>query len=83
VRAFRPSPGALARLAGDPVKIWRARVVGGAGAPGTVLDAGEVLRIACGSEALAIDELQPAGGRRMSVGEFLRGRRIAPGTRLE
>ena len=83
VRAFRPSPGALARLGGDPLKIWRARVVDGAGAAGTVLDAGEVLRIACGSGALAIEELQPAGGRRMSVGEFLRARRVAPGTRLE
>jgi methionyl-tRNA formyltransferase len=83
VRAFRPSPGALARLGGDPAKIWRARVVDGAGAAGTVLDAGEALHIACGSGALAIDELQPASGRRMSVGEFLRGRRIAPGTRLE
>jgi methionyl-tRNA formyltransferase len=83
VRAFRPSPGALARLNGEPVKIWRARVVGATGAPGTVLDAGEALHVACGSGALAIDELQAAGGRRMSAGEFLRGRRIAPGTRLE
>jgi methionyl-tRNA formyltransferase len=83
VRAFRPSPGALARLGADPVKIWRARVVDGAGAAGTVLNTGEALHIACGSGALAIDELQPASGRRMSAGEFLRGRRIAPGTRLE
>jgi methionyl-tRNA formyltransferase len=40
------------------------------------------LRIACGVGALAIEELQPAGGRRMNVAEFLRGRRIAAGTRL-
>jgi methionyl-tRNA formyltransferase len=83
VRAFRPSPGSLARLASEPVKIWRARVVPANGAAGTVLDAGAALHIACGIGALAIDELQPAGGRRMSVAEFLRGRRIAPGTRLE
>ena len=83
VRAFRPSPGALTRLGREPVKIWRVRVVGGTGAPGTVLDADAALHIACGSGALAIDELQPASGRRMSAGEFLRGRRIAPGTRLE
>jgi methionyl-tRNA formyltransferase len=83
VRAFRPSPGALARLDGEPVKVWRARVMGGAGAPGTVLDAGAALHIACGSGVLAIDELQPASGRRMSVGDFMRGRRIEPGTRLE
>jgi methionyl-tRNA formyltransferase len=57
--------------------------MGGAGAPGTVLDAGAALHIACGSGVLAIDELQPASGRRMSVGDFMRGRRIEPGTRLE
>jgi methionyl-tRNA formyltransferase len=83
VRAYRPSPVAMARLGGEPVKIWRARVVSGSGAAGSVLDAGEALHIACGSDVLALDELQPAGGRRMSVAEFLRGRRIAPGTRLE
>ena len=83
VRAFRPSPGALARLDGETVKIWRARAVDGTGAAGSVLDASEALHIACGSGALVIDELQPASGRRMSVGEFLRGRRIAPGARLE
>jgi len=83
VRAFRPSPGAMARLGSEPVKVWRARIVAGAAAAGTVLDAGAALHIACGTGALAIDELQPAGGRRMSVAEFLRGRRIAPGMRLE
>jgi hypothetical protein len=33
-------------------------------------------------DALAIDELQPAGGRRMSAADFTRGRRLPPGTRL-
>ena len=83
VRAFRPSPGALARLAGEPIKIWRARAVAGDGPPGTLLESGHALRVACGSGALAIDELQPAGGRRMPVDEFLRGHPVKPGTRLE
>jgi methionyl-tRNA formyltransferase len=82
VRAFRPSPGAQMQVAEQPTKVWRARVAPGEGAPGTVLEADEVLLVACGGDALAITELQPAGGRRMSVAEFLRGRRIAPGTRL-
>jgi len=76
VRAFRPAPGAVARLGDDPIKIWRARVVHATGEPGHVLEQGEALVVACGHEALAIDELQPAGGRRMSVAEFLRGRRL-------
>jgi methionyl-tRNA formyltransferase len=83
VRAFRPAPGALIHLAGEPVKVWRARVVAGDGAPGAVLRCNDTLQVACGSGALALEELQPAGGRRMSSAEFLRGRRLAPGTRLE
>jgi len=82
VRAFRPAPGAQARLGGEAIKIWRARVAQGAGEPGIVLDARDELRVACGHDALAVDELQAPGGRRMSASAFLRGRRLAPGTRL-
>jgi methionyl-tRNA formyltransferase len=83
VRAFRPTPGAQTQIADQPTKIWRARVAPGEGTPGMVLEADAGLLVACGGgDALAITELQPAGGRRMSVAEFLRGRRIAPGTRL-
>jgi len=82
VRAFRPAPGAAAHFQGKPLKIWRARVESGDGAPGTIIDAGR-LQVACGSGALAIEELQPAGGRRMPATEFLRGHRIERGTRFE
>ena len=82
VRAFRPAPGAQARLGGEAMKIWRARVAQGAGEPGTVLEARDALRVACGRDVLAVDELQVPGGRRMDAAAFLRGRRIAPGTRL-
>ena len=83
VRAFRPSPGAFTRLAGEQIKIWRSRMVPGADAPGTVLCSDDALRVACGDGALALEELQPAGGRRMTAAEFLRGRRLAPGAKLE
>jgi methionyl-tRNA formyltransferase len=83
VRAFRPTPGATIRLAADPLKVWRARVVPGQGEPGAVLAQGDALTIACGKDALAIEELQPAGGRRMSAAEFNRGRRLPRGTRLQ
>jgi len=80
VRAFRPAPGATARLGDEPLKIWRARAVAGTGEPGSVLGP---LTVACGSDALAIDELQPAGGRRMSAADFLRGRHLPPAARLK
>ena len=83
VRAFRPAPGAFTRFAGEPIKVWRARVVSGAGAPGSVLTSEDALCVACGAGALRLEELQPAGGRRMTAAEFLRGRRLAPGTKLE
>lgn len=83
VRAFRPSPGALARLGDEPLKIWRARVVPGSGEPGAVAVGAAELIVACGTDALAIEELQPAGGRRMSVGDFVRGRRLPSSTRLQ
>jgi methionyl-tRNA formyltransferase len=83
VRAFRPTPGANARFSGGALKVWRARVVAGRGAPGAVLEFARALHVACGEEALALEELQPAGGRRMPVADFLRGHRIARGARFE
>jgi len=83
VRAFRPAPGASARLGGEALKIWRSRVIAGGGAPGSVLESRNALHVACGNQALALEELQPAGGRRMTVAEFLRGRRIGRDARFE
>lgn len=82
VRAFRPAPGAYAVLDGEPVKIWRARVVEGEGAPGSAVEVQEELVIACGQQALAVAELQRAGGRRLGAREFLRGHRLPPGARF-
>jgi methionyl-tRNA formyltransferase len=83
VRAFRPAPGAAGRLEGETLKLWRARLVSGSGSAGMVLRTDQGLEVACGSGALAIDEVQAAGGRRMAASEFLRGRAVAPGTRFE
>lgn len=83
VRAFRPGLGAATTLAGEPLKVWRASVVAGRAMPGTLVSAGEALVVACGEDALAISELQRAGGRRLGAAEFARGRTLAPGARLE
>jgi methionyl-tRNA formyltransferase len=83
LRAFRPAPGAFTHLGGEPIKLWRSRVVAGSGAPGSVLRSDNALHVACGSGALALEELQPAGGRRMSAAEFLRGRHLRPGAGFE
>jgi methionyl-tRNA formyltransferase len=82
VRAFRPAPGAYGLLGGEPLKIWRAHVVERSGLPGALEVDGDKLIVCCGEGALAISEVQRAGGRRLSATEFLRGRTFAPGTRL-
>jgi methionyl-tRNA formyltransferase len=82
VRAFRPTPGAFALRDGEPLKIWRSRVVNGSGQPGSVLDVQEDIVIACGERALAVTELQRSGGRRQPAAEYLRGHALAAGARF-
>lgn len=86
VRAFRPFPGAGTSVAGGEIKIWRVRIVPqlqGA-EPGTIVHAGaDGIRVACGSAAVDILELQKAGGKRVSVADFLRGNPLAVGARLD
>jgi methionyl-tRNA formyltransferase len=82
VRAFRPAPGAVTALGGDALKVWRTRVVEGRGEPGSLIAAQDELVVACGERALAIKELQRAGGRALSAAEFLRGHPLPDGARF-
>jgi methionyl-tRNA formyltransferase len=82
VRAFRPAPGAVTSLDGEPLKIWRASVLDGQASPGSIAIEGGALVVGCSSGRLKIEELQKAGGRRMPAGEFVRGFTIRPGARL-
>jgi methionyl-tRNA formyltransferase len=91
VRAFDPFPGAQAVLAGETIKLWSARVhpTGTASAlgevlPGQVLAAGaQGICVQTGDGVLQITELQRPGGKRLPVGEFLRGHRIEAGQVFE
>jgi len=83
VRAYNPAPGAWTLLDGEKLKIWKAQRCEGSGEPGEVIRAeGDHLIVACGNEALAINELQPAGSKRMTAAAFLAGRPLATGTRF-
>jgi len=79
-RGLSPFPGAWCEIGGARVKLLRTTKGDGSGAAGTVLD--DQLTIACGDGAIRILELQPAGKRAMTADEYLRGARVAPGTRL-
>tara|TARA_R110002072_G_scaffold65824_9_gene162492 strand:+ start:1327 stop:2238 length:912 start_codon:yes stop_codon:yes gene_type:complete len=82
IRALAPFPGAWFELEDERIKLLLAEVVDTdeACVPGEVLDTD--LAIACGSGAIRPLRLQRAGKPAMDRGEFLRGRAVAPGTRL-
>ena len=82
VRAFRPAPGAFAMLEGEPVKIWRAVALAQDAEPGSLRVEDEKLVAGCGEGALAVLELQRAGGRRLGAADFLRGRALGRGARF-
>lgn len=87
IRALTPWPGAFTDVPSQPqphlLKIWRAEVAEGRGAPGDVLEAGKPgLVIACGTGTLRLQEVQREGGRRMSAADFLAGHPLKPGSKL-
>ena len=84
LRAFNPFPGAQARLGGLTVKLWKASVVDATGEIGQVLavDRNKIV-VACGNGALAISELQKAGGKRLPVQQFLAGHSLKVGDRFD
>lgn len=84
IRAFDPVPGAWTTLDGNSVKLFGAHPAAGSGVPGAVLQAGQELLVAAGDDrAVTIGEVQPAGKRRIPAGDWVRGRGIAVGQRLE
>ncbi|WP_415033015.1 methionyl-tRNA formyltransferase [Azonexus sp.] len=83
IRAFNPFPGAQSTLAGQRIKIWAAHTHPAQGPSGTLLAVErERLIVACGDAALALTEVQKAGGKRLPVREFLAGNPLQVGDRL-
>jgi methionyl-tRNA formyltransferase len=82
IRGLSSFPGAWCEIAGEGgrIKVLRTTRGEGGGAPGTVLD--DQLTVACADGAVRIVELQRAGRQAMKADEFLRGTRVAAGTRL-
>lgn len=93
IRSVDPRPGAVTTAVAGPVKLFCAQLLadshpasGGRGTsapPGTVLaidDDG--MAVACGSGAIRIAQVQPAGRPLMSAADWARGRGIGAGDRL-
>jgi methionyl-tRNA formyltransferase len=76
VRAYHPWPGCYTIWQGEIMKIHRAHAeMAGSAKPGTCLVVDGKPAWGTGDGVLVMDELQPAGKRRMSGEEFLRGNR--------
>jgi methionyl-tRNA formyltransferase len=89
-RAFAPWPGLFTIRRNTRVKLSRLSPIAlepsvreGAEecSPGTVLEAGSRLVVACGEGAVAIGALQVEGRRALPTVEFVRGERVQPGER--
>ena len=77
VRAYQPWPGAALETAEGRVLVWRAHVEPSdpGDRAGRLVRAGrDGLAVATPDGRLVLEEVQPAGGRRMSGSELLRGR---------
>ncbi len=84
ISGVTPWPGAYTTLEGKLLKLFRVRTGTGSGIPGTILAADRNgLEVACAGGSVIIGELQLEGKRRLSVGDFLAGCRLLPGTVLE
>lgn len=84
VRGMDPWPSAFTARGELGMKLYEASPSKrGSGAPGTVLvvDA-HGMHVACGSGAVCIGAVQPAGKRRMTPEAYASGRPFAPGERL-
>lgn len=87
-RGFTPWPGIHTYLGDKAIKLITAQPLDQApppvAEPGTIIDvsAGYV-DVACGEGILRLLEVQPAGGKLMSAGDFARGCRLQPGDRLQ
>lgn len=88
IRAFVAWPGCFCEAPSrsgemQRIKILRARVEEGRGAPGEVLDAsGDGPLIATGEKALRLLDIQPAGKKAMDGAAYLRGHPLTPGSFL-
>lgn len=76
VRALQPWPGTFLEASTGRLAVHAAHVEGGAAddAPGALVAHGDGLALATADGRLVLDEVQPAGGRRMSGSALRRGR---------
>ena len=87
VRALDPAPGALTRLDGETIKIFKAQAQPSRQSealktlvPGQIIEVDkQAIRVVCGDGILSLTVLQRPGARRLDAREFLNGKRVVVG----
>lgn len=85
IRAYDPAPGAYTPYQGTDVKFFGAKPtllstpITPAPAPGQVIATGESFVVACGTGAVTITDVQPAGKKRMTTSQWYSGRGVTVG----
>lgn len=82
VRGLNPAPGAWTMLREQRLKVWRTRVLLDRSLEPGQMRAGEGLVCGTGDGSVALEEVQPAGKKRMGGAELARGLRAVAGERL-
>lgn len=83
IRGLSPFPGAYTSFRGERLGLVLSRLAEGSGAPGTVLGLeADGPRVACGSGAVVLTRVKPAGKRELEARAWWNGARLAPGERL-
>jgi methionyl-tRNA formyltransferase len=84
VRALLPAPGAHFPFRGSRVKVLAASPDTAQDEPGRLVRREEegAWTVACGKGGLRMRMVHPAGGKPMTMDEFVRGRRLSAGERL-
>ena len=84
IRAMNPEPYAYCGQNGSVLNILRASVTDGDGAVGEVISADKRgIVVKCGDGAIKIEELQSAGGKAMRAADYVNGRKIKAGDKLD
>ena len=74
IRAFNPYPGAYTEYEGQTLKVWQAYVSSENGPPGKILNVDKTgMTIACQEGSITVTRLQKAGGKMLTVAEFIAG----------
>jgi methionyl-tRNA formyltransferase len=80
IRGLQPWPGCFFMLGDESIKVLTAEITDQSGAPGTLID--NQFTVACGQQALCLTRIQRAGKNPMDGAAFLRGHKIAVGSKL-